>query len=90
MPERAFVRRVKVIVPVLSVAIMLAFALIAYTFISSHNQACQSRGKILDAVRDIVVLATMPDPGTPRSAAENRRVLAFRIAVITRLNSARC
>lgn len=76
--------------PLLSIIVVLAFAFASWSLYSVHQQACSGRDKTLDAVQDIVVIATTPDPGQHVSAEDMRRMLAFRSAVTARLNSARC
>lgn len=90
MSDTRFQRRVKVIVPVLSVAVMCAFALIAYTFYSSHQQACQSRTTTLNVLRDVIVTATTPAPGDDLTVGQRARMVSFRTAVLARIDKARC
>lgn len=90
MPDSVFRRRVKVIVPLLSAAVVASFCLAAWSFYSSFEQACLSRNQTLRVLSDVVDLATAPSPGVKRTHAEALRVAAFRAAVQARLARARC
>lgn len=90
MSDSQFTRRVKIIVPALSVAVVAAFALAGWSFYSSHQQACQSRTTTLNVLRDVIVIATTPPPNDQLTAAENRRLEQFRATVFARIDRARC
>lgn len=90
MPDTKFRRRISIIVPILSLAIVCAFALSAWSFYASHQQACRSRNATLTVLRDTVLLATTDDPTRPADVETRRRALAFRAAVFARISKARC
>jgi len=82
--------RLKVIVPVLSLALAAAFGLIGWAWWSSHQQACRSRNQTLNVLRDVIVIATTPDRKQHPSAEQIREINAFRAAAIGRIDKARC
>lgn len=90
MPDQQFRRRVKVIVPVLSLAVAASFALASWSFYSSFNQACSSRNQTLNVLSDVVDIATAPAPGERVTRRQALRVAAFRAAVQARIQQARC
>lgn len=90
MPDTKFRRRVKIIVPVLSMAVVASFCLAAWSFYSSVEQACSSRNQTLNVLSDVVDIAIAPQPGTHLTKERARRVEAFRTAVQARIDKARC
>lgn len=90
MPDTKFRTRVKVIVPVLSVAVALSFALASWSFYSSFSQACLSRNQTLTVLSDVVDLATTPPAGEKLPREQLMRMAAFRAAVQARIRRARC
>ena len=90
MPEARFRRRLKIVVPVLSVAVFSAFVIATWAFYTSFQQACLSRNQTLNVLSDIVDIATAPAPGEQVTHQRAVRVAAFRAAVRARIQEARC
>lgn len=88
--DSTFVRHVKIVVPVLSVALLAAFLLASWSFYNSHRQVCQGRTVTLDVLRDVVVIATTPSAAQHLSQEQEQRRQAFRAAVFARIDQARC
>jgi hypothetical protein len=90
MPDNQFRRRVKVIVPILSLAVIAAFCLAGWSFYMTYQQACSSRNQTLNVLSDVVDIAVRPGPGERQTVAQERRAAAFRAAVRARIQQARC
>jgi hypothetical protein len=90
MQESKFSRRIGVIVPALSAAVVAAFALAAWSFYASHQQACQSRNATLTVIHDILVIATTPAASDRITPDQRDRLDAFRSSAFDRINDARC
>jgi len=90
MPESRYARRIKVVVPLMSAAIVASFVLIGWSWYSSHQQACESRATTLNVMRDVILIATTPDSNHPLTPEQLRQVLVFRAAAFHRIDGARC
>jgi hypothetical protein len=74
----------------LSLAVVLAFGLSAWSLYSSHQQACNARNTSLNVLRDVVVIATTPPSGQKVTADEQAEISSLRHQVDVRINAARC
>jgi hypothetical protein len=83
-------RHTQVFVAALSVAVVAAFALAAWSFASSHSQSCHSRNTTLNVLRDVIVIATTPPPNDQLTPDQRRRLDRFKSTVFARINNARC
>ena len=83
-------RHTQVFVAALSVAVVAAFALAAWSFGSSHSQSCSSRDTTLDVLRDVIVIASTPPPNDELTAKQRLRLEQFKSTVFARINNARC
>lgn len=90
MQGTKFSRQLTLVMPALSVAVIAAFALAAWSFSASHQQACKSRATTLNVIHDVLVIATTPRPGQTLTPERKRDLAEFRKAVFARIDNARC
>ncbi len=91
MPEQRFKRQVQVIIPLLSAAVIAAFALAAWSFRAGHNASCAARNASLDVISGLLVLAQDQTDNDPdRTVTQKQASDAYVAAALDYLNSQRC
>lgn len=83
MAEQPFRRRMQALISLLSLLVVVAFTIAAWSFYSGHRDACQSRNATLNVLHDILADALASSP--PNAAASR-----FYTTEFTRIAKARC
>jgi predicted negative regulator of RcsB-dependent stress response len=91
MPESKIARQLFFVMPVLSVLVIASFALAAWSFWSSHEQACEARDASLNVMHDVLRAAQVQTDANPLIAAASKRQSdEFVTRALARINQARC